>query len=49
MFEQDTDYRKLLDHGYIKRIETWGSDERIIEAARQSTDGAFRGWGGVGT
>lgn len=35
----------LLDHGYIKLIETWGSDERIIEAARMSTDGAFRGWG----
>ncbi len=27
-----------------KLIETWGSDERIIEAARMSTDGAFRGW-----
>jgi thymidylate synthase (FAD) len=37
----------LLDHGYIKLIETWGSDERIIEAARMSTDGAFRGWGPV--
>lgn len=36
---------QLLDHGYIKLIETWGSDERIIEAARMSTDGAFRGWG----
>lgn len=36
---------KLLDHGYIKLIEVWGSDERIVEAARQSTDGAFRGWG----
>jgi len=38
---------ELLDHGYIKVVETWGSDERIIEAARQSTDGAFRGWGPV--
>jgi len=35
----------LLDHGYIKFIEHWGSDERIIESARMSTDGAFRGWG----
>lgn len=34
----------MLDHGYIKLIETWGSDERIIESARMSTDGAFRGW-----
>jgi len=38
---------QLLDHGYIKLIETWGSDERIVEAARMSTDGAFRGWGPV--
>ena len=36
---------RLLDHGYIKLIETWGSEERIIEAARMSTDGGFRGWG----
>jgi thymidylate synthase (FAD) len=36
---------KLLDHGYLELIETWGSDERIIESARMSTDGAFRGWG----
>lgn len=35
---------KLLDHGYIKLIETWGSDERIIEAARMSTDKGFLGW-----
>jgi thymidylate synthase (FAD) len=37
---------RLLDHGYAKFIESWGSDERIIESARMSTDGAFRGWGG---
>lgn len=36
---------KLLDHGYVKFIESWGSDERIVESARMSTDGAFRGWG----
>lgn len=36
---------KLLDHGYVNLIESWGSDERIIESARMSTDGAFRGWG----
>jgi thymidylate synthase ThyX len=34
----------ILDHGYVNLVETWGSDERIIEAARMSTDGAFRGW-----
>lgn len=31
--------------GYCKLVETWGSDERIVESARMSTDGAFRGWG----
>jgi thymidylate synthase (FAD) len=35
---------KLLDHGYIKLVEAWGSDERIIEAARMSTDKGFQGW-----
>lgn len=35
----------VLDHGYIKVIETWGSDERIVEAARMSTNKGFRGWG----
>lgn len=25
---------KVLDHGYVELIESWGSDERIIEAAR---------------
>ena len=36
----------LLDHGYVRLIETWGSDERIVEAARMSTGGGFRGWPG---
>lgn len=35
----------VLDHGYVKLIETWGSDERIIEAARMSTGKGFLGWG----
>lgn len=34
----------VLDHGYVELIETWGSCERIVETARMSTDGAFRGW-----
>lgn len=34
----------ILDHGYVKFIEHWGSDERIIEAARMSTDGGFVSW-----
>lgn len=35
----------VLDHGYIEVVESWGSDERIIEAARMSTDKGFQGWG----
>jgi thymidylate synthase (FAD) len=35
----------VLDHGYVEQIETWGSDETIIEAARMSTDKGFQGWG----
>lgn len=38
----------ILDHGYVKLIDVWGRDESIIEAARMSTDGAFRGWGPKG-
>lgn len=34
----------VLDQGYVKYIEHWGSDERIIEAARMSTDKGFKGW-----
>lgn len=34
----------VLDHGYVKLVETWGSDERVIEAARMSTDGGFVSW-----
>ncbi len=36
---------EILDHGYIEIIETWGSDERIIESARMSTGKGFNGWG----
>lgn len=36
---------QLLDHGYLQYIEHWGSDERIIESARMSTGGGFKGWG----
>lgn len=36
---------KVLDHGYVNLVESWGSDERIIEAARMSTDKGFKGWG----
>lgn len=38
---------QVLDHGYVRLVETWGSDERIIESARQSTQKGFQGWGGM--
>ena len=37
----------ILDHGYLEFVECWGSDERIIEAARMSTDKGFQGWGPI--
>jgi thymidylate synthase (FAD) len=36
---------KILDNGYLELIEFWGSDQRIVEAARMSTDKGFLGWG----
>ncbi len=36
---------QVLDHGFVNLVESWGSDERIIEAARMSTDKGFQGWG----
>jgi thymidylate synthase (FAD) len=35
----------VLDQGHVEFIESWGSDERIIEAARMSTSKGFQGWG----
>jgi thymidylate synthase (FAD) len=35
----------ILDYGYVELVETWGSEERIIEAARMSTGKGFLGWG----
>lgn len=37
---------EVLDKGYVSFIESWGSDEAIIEAARMSTQKGFNGWGG---
>jgi len=34
----------VLDHGYLEAIESWGSDERIVEAARMSTGKGFLRW-----
>lgn len=35
---------ELLDHGYIRVVESWGSDRAVIEAARTSTQKGFLGW-----
>lgn len=44
---------QVLDHGYVEFVESWGTgvtrnhedyERGIIEAARQSTQGLFRGW-----
>lgn len=37
--------KQVLDHGYVEYVEHFGSDERIIEAARMSTSKGFLGWG----
>ncbi len=38
-------HARVLDHGFVQLIETYGTDERIIEAARMSTQKGFEGWG----
>jgi thymidylate synthase (FAD) len=41
---------QVLDHGYVEFVESWGAGKAgcaeagIVEAARQSTQGSFRGW-----
>lgn len=35
----------VLDHGYVKLIRVWGSDQEVIESARMSTGKSFLGWG----
>jgi thymidylate synthase (FAD) len=46
MDDQETIERVgVLDHGYVKIVESWGSDQRIVEAARMSTGKGFLGWG----
>lgn len=36
---------QLLDKGHCRLVQYMGTDDIIVMAARQSTDGAFRGWG----
>lgn len=35
---------EVLDHGRAELVESWGSDERIVESARMSTGGGFVSW-----
>lgn len=35
---------KVLDHGYVKLIDSMGQDETIVEAARMSTGKGFISW-----
>jgi thymidylate synthase (FAD) len=44
MVSEQGNRTSVLDHGYVALIETWGSDERIVEAARMSTAKGFLGW-----
>lgn len=43
--DRETDIITLYDRATIQVIEFWGSDERIVEAARMSVDKGFLGWG----
>lgn len=36
--------KKILDHGYVRYIDSMGTDEGLIEAARMSTGRGFEGW-----
>jgi hypothetical protein len=38
----------VLDHGYVNLVDTWGSDQTIVEAARMSTGKGFLGVGHTG-
>ncbi len=46
----NSEAKAVLDHGYVRHVESWGrgdagvAEAGIIEAARQSTQGSFRGW-----
>jgi thymidylate synthase (FAD) len=36
---------QVLDHGYVRLVESMGSDQMIVESARMSTKKGFLGWG----
>src|SRR3990167_7566114 len=35
---------KVLDHGYVRLVDSMGTDESIVEAARMSTGRGFVSW-----
>ena len=35
---------QVLDHGYVQLVDHWGTEEKIIEAARMSTGKGFKDW-----
>lgn len=41
----ETTHITIHEHGYVKLEDHWGSDQRIVEAARMSTAKGFLGWG----
>lgn len=43
-WRQTAEDYSVLDNGYLKLIESWGSDQGIIETARMSTNKGFLGW-----
>lgn len=43
----NTENIPVLDHGYVRLVDSWGSDENIIESARMSTGKGFQGWGPI--
>lgn len=38
---------EVLDAGSLEVVQSWGSDEGIVEAARMSTQKGFLGWGPI--
>lgn len=38
-------HEDVLDHGYVRLVDAYGSDKAIVRAARMSTDKGFLGWG----
>lgn len=44
MQEKIQEIVNVLDQGYVKLIKYWGEEQEIIESARMSTGGDFKGW-----